>query len=202
MSTTTVPVARLAAPFTLTTFRLLLGPGLLLLIPCQPPRGLFAVLVGLAFLSDWLDGVVARRLGVARPWLRRYDVVADLVFYLSALAAACWLEPTLLGDHAVPIAGLLMLEVVCQIVHWARFRCMIATHAYLCKAWSVVLALMLAVLLGWGESGRPLLVLAIVVGYVAYLDVILILVVARRVPVDVISAYHVWRDERSEGRPA
>lgn len=191
------PLARLAVPFALTTLRLLLGPVVLALAFLPVSRLVFPPLVVVAFLSDWLDGVVARRLGVARPWLRRYDVIADLVFYLSALAAACVLEPALLGDYAVPIIGLLLLEVACQAVHLVRFRAAIATHAYLCKAWSVAIAVMMTVLLGWGEAARPLLVLAIVLGYVAYLDVFLILAVARRVPVDVISSYHVWRDERA-----
>lgn len=196
MVSPSVSVALVSVPFALTTLRLLLGPLVLILAFGQAPRWLFPWLVVVAFFSDWFDGIAARWLGVATPWLRRYDVVADLVFYLAALAAACWLESAWLGEYTVPILGLLGLEVTCQVVHWMRFRAMTATHAWSCKIWSVVMALALTVLLGWGPVARPLVVLTLILGYLAYLDVILILILARQVPVDVVSAYHVWRGNR------
>jgi hypothetical protein len=44
--------------------------------------------------------------------------------------------------------------------------------------------------------GGPLLVAAVVLGYVAYADVLLILVLSPVPPVDTPSAYHVWRSLR------
>ena len=49
---------------------------------------LFGVCLILAFLSDVFDGILARRLNVATPDLRRLDSIADSTFYLAALLAA------------------------------------------------------------------------------------------------------------------
>jgi hypothetical protein len=53
-------------PIALTTLRAALGPAVVLLALDWPSAAAFAVCLTLAFLSDYFDGVIARRLGVAR----------------------------------------------------------------------------------------------------------------------------------------
>src|SRR5262249_28060159 len=66
---------RLAVPLTLTTFRLLLAPTIVIMAHAGVTGPVFAVLMVAAFLSDLFDGILARRLGVVTAALRRYDVV-------------------------------------------------------------------------------------------------------------------------------
>ena len=40
-----------------------------------------------AFLSDVLDGVIARRTGTATPALRYADTIVDTIFYVAAAVA-------------------------------------------------------------------------------------------------------------------
>lgn len=42
-----------------------------------------------AFLSDVFEGVIARRLGIATPGLRRLDSAADTLFFV-AVAIVAW----------------------------------------------------------------------------------------------------------------
>ena len=183
------------APLALTTLRLCLAPVVPAFLLFPLPRPILALIVGVAFLSDWLDGVVARRLGVASPWLRRYDVVADVAFYLAALATAVALEPGAFLPFLPWGALLLAAELLVQIWHYRRWGVPIATHSWACKAWGVVMSVSLAALLGFGVAGW-LLASAFVMASIAYLDVVLILLFARHVPLDVISCWHVWQAER------
>jgi phosphatidylglycerophosphate synthase len=187
-------------PWAMTTLRLCLAPVLPAFLLFPLPRPFLALIVGVAFLSDWLDGVVARRLGVAVPWLRRYDVVADTAFYVAALAMAVALEPGAFLPFLPWMALLLAAELLVQIWHYRRWGAAIATHSWTCKAWGVVMSVSLAVLLGFGVSGW-LLTSVFILASIAYIDVILILLFARRVPLDVISCWHVWQAGRA-GRGA
>jgi CDP-diacylglycerol--glycerol-3-phosphate 3-phosphatidyltransferase len=163
------------------------------------PGAVLAGCVGVAVYSDLLDGMLARRLGGATAALRHYDTAADVLFYLAVLAGAWARHPDALTPYRWPIAGLLGLEVACQALSLARFGRNTATHAWSCKAWSALLAAAFATLFALGRCGA-LLPAAVAFGYLAYLDVLLILWLAPRCPVDVPCAAHAWRLRRA--RPA
>ena len=189
-------LAWLSIPAAMTTLRLAIAPTLVLFTHLNlVPRFIYVLLIVVAFLSDWLDGVVARRLGIATAWLRRYDIVADVTFYVAVLWAVWRLETETVILFRSQFVLLLALEVSCQIIHLVRFHCLIATHAYLCKFWAIFLAATAISLLGFGQAD-PLLQITFVLGYIAYADVLLILLFARRPPIDVISSYHVWLVDR------
>lgn len=70
-----------------------------------------ALAVGLliAALTDLLDGMAARRLGVNSEGLSRFDSLADKVLTLSVLAWLLLLHPAIVADHpALAIAALLL----------------------------------------------------------------------------------------------
>jgi CDP-diacylglycerol--glycerol-3-phosphate 3-phosphatidyltransferase len=188
-----------ALPWTLTTLRLVLAPVLVGLAHAGAGGLAFLVCLSAGFCSDVLDGVLARRLGVQSPALRRYDVVADVAFYLAVLWCVCVLYPEVALAYAWPLAGILLAEVACQTISLVRFGQTTATHAYLCKAWAVLLFASTALLLGFGIAGLLLQVMFVVAG-LAYLDVLLILLLAPTAPVDVPSALHAWRARRSAER--
>jgi CDP-diacylglycerol--glycerol-3-phosphate 3-phosphatidyltransferase len=179
----------------LTTLRLTLAPVLLVLAVLGVRGEVLAACLGAGVYSDWLDGQLARRFGVATPALRRYDCAADVLFYLAVLAGAWVRYPDVLAAYRWPIAGLLGLEASCQVLSLARFRRTTSTHCWSCKVWSVLLWAAFALLFGFGEVG-VLAQAAIAFGYVAYLDVLLILLLAPVCPVDVPSSWHAWRQRR------
>ena len=190
------PILR-SVPFSLTTTRLLIAPTLFILALMNAPRFIFVVLIVISFLTDWLDGVTARKLGIATVFLRRYDIIADLSFYFAVLAAICVLEFETVLAYRGQFIFLFLLEVSCQVFHFIRFRSLTATHAYLCKFWAIFLAAAAISILGY-SSASPLLQITFIVGYIAYADVLLIIFFADRTPVDVISAYHVWQSARKD----
>ncbi len=75
-------------PVLLTGLRALLAPVVVLLSIYAPNPEAFAVCLIAAFVSDIFDGIIARRLNVATPALRRLDSVADTFFYVACGYAA------------------------------------------------------------------------------------------------------------------
>jgi CDP-diacylglycerol--glycerol-3-phosphate 3-phosphatidyltransferase len=155
-------------------------------------NAVFIACLVLAFLSDVLDGLLARWLGVTTPALRRYDSLADIGFYLAVLWCVVVLHPQAVAEYGAWLLALVAAEMMCQILSVWRFGSTTATHAWLCKLWSVLLCLSSVVLLGLGVAGG-LLRLTLFVGGLAYFDVLLILALAPAAPVDVPSCWHAWK---------
>ncbi len=187
---------RLLPPLALTTFRLLLAPAVLVLAAARVSGWVYPALLLAALASDLFDGVLARRLGVSRPWVRRYDSAADVTFYLAVLAAVWVLREPVVREYLGGLAVLLGLEVACNAVSLLRNRALPATHTYLAKAWAVLLAVAFGVVLGWGAAW-PLLDLTVGFGIVVDLEVIGIILLTPGPAVDVPTIAHAWRLRRA-----
>lgn len=189
---TPAPWPRFVPPLALTTFRLLLAPAVVGLASAGTVGWVWPAVLVAALLSDLFDGVFARRLGVSRPWLRRYDSATDVVFYLSVLVAVWLLREGVVRDYAWGIGALLVLELACNGVSLAKNGALPATHSYLAKGWAVLLALTFAVVLGWGEPW-PLLDATVAYGVLVDVEVIAIILVTPGAAVDVPTIVHAWR---------
>ena len=103
-------------PLLLTALRALLAPVMVALalsrpsmssapfMPDTPSMPAFGACLIAAFLSDVFDGIMARRLGIATPRLRRLDSLADSLFYASAAFAAWHLYPRAFTERLAPLA--------------------------------------------------------------------------------------------------
>jgi len=72
-----------------TLFRLILGPAFFLARARDMGWGVLMVIVGLAILTDWLDGFLARRWHVVTAGGKLLDPFADALFCMIALYD-CW----------------------------------------------------------------------------------------------------------------
>jgi CDP-diacylglycerol--glycerol-3-phosphate 3-phosphatidyltransferase len=175
--------------------RLALVPIVLVLSYWWPSGTALAACVIVGVLSDWLDGVFARRLGVATPRLRRYDSGTDVLFYLSLAWAAWVLHRDIIVEYGWGIAALIGLEVVCNVLSLSRFGRPPATHSLAAKIWALVLCAGFVALFAFGRS-RGWMDAVIVWGIIADVEVIAILLVSKRPPVDVLTILHAWRGAR------
>jgi phosphatidylglycerophosphate synthase len=173
-----------SVPFALTLLRLLLAPLLVGLVYADAAGAAFAAVVLAAFTSDYFDGVLARRLGVATPELRHFDSRADLVFYATAAWTVWMLRPDVARSIAVPALVVIGLDVVRHVFDFAKFGRDVAYHAWSSKAWGLSLALALVLLLGFGMSGL-FVWLAVWLGILAQLEGLLISVILPRWTSDV-----------------
>jgi CDP-diacylglycerol--glycerol-3-phosphate 3-phosphatidyltransferase len=185
--------ARAALPAGLTTLRLLLAPVVLLCASGPAPGWVFVAILTAALLTDIFDGVIARRLGVATPALRRYDSIVDTVFHCAVFYAVWLLHPDLVRAHAPWLWTLLGLEILRYIVDWAKFGREASYHMWSAKAWGAVLFATLVAILGFGFSG-PLMPLAIGLGILTDLEGLTASLILPVWMHDVPSVVHAWRE--------
>jgi CDP-diacylglycerol---glycerol-3-phosphate 3-phosphatidyltransferase len=175
-------------PFALTTLRLLLGPITLLCALMNVPRWVYLPILVTGTLSDIFDGVLARRFGVATPALRRYDSMADVIYYLFILAVANFIcQPVIMQNWRL-IALILLSEAGCILVSYIRFGKYPATHSYLAKFYGLCLLVALIALLVFNAGNRALIALT-VVALTANLEIIAIHLLMNTPPVDVRSIF-------------
>ena len=185
-------IRRTHIPLALTALRALLAPVVVALALLWPRPWAFALCLVAAFLSDLFDGIVARRLGVATPALRRLDSGADSLFYVAALFAAWYLHPSVIAHHAVTLALLAALEVARYALDLLKFGREASYHMWSSKLWGLALfAGFLALLVG-GDDGVAVTA-AIVLGIVADLEGLAISCTLKAWKNDVPSIFHALR---------
>jgi phosphatidylglycerophosphate synthase len=173
-----------SVPIALTTLRLLLAPVLVWLVYAEAPSMAFAAVVGVAFVSDYFDGVIARRIGVATPELRHFDSRADLVFYATAAWSVWMLRPDVARSIALPALVVIALDLVRHGFDYLKFGRDVAYHALSSKVWGLSLALALILLLGF-RIAWPFVEIAAWLGIVAQAEGLLISVVLKEWKTDV-----------------
>lgn len=156
----------------LTLFRLGLAPALVVLAQTGASGVVLALALVAGFLSDILDGVVARRAGAVTPLLRRLDSTVDTVFYLGVAYATWRRHPAELRALAVPILIVIGAEALNYAAAYARFRREASYHARSARLWGLLLFLALFVLLATGRA--TLLPVALVVGMIAQAEALAI----------------------------
>ncbi len=87
----------------------------------------------LGLLSDIFDGIIARKYGVSSVRLRRMDSQVDLVFWL-AIGFSCYLlNPEIIKEHKIGIISIFVMEAMCYLISFLRFKKETCTHAFLSK---------------------------------------------------------------------
>lgn len=181
-----------AIPLGLTVLRALLAPVVILLALYRPSHLAFGSCLVLAFLSDVFDGIIARRLNVATPTLRRLDSIADSVFYVAAVFATWHLYPSVIHEYLPALLALAALEVGRYLFDLAKFKREASYHMWSSKLWGIFLFAGFFELLALGISGFPV-AMAIYVGIVADLEGLLISIVLREWETDVPTFIHALR---------
>ncbi len=176
-------------PLSLIVLRVLLAPAIVLLAWYSPDHRAFGVCLTLGFLSDVFDGVIARRLGIATPTLRRLDSVADTIFYIAATFAVWQLEPQVILEHSRAFLLLLALELTRYAFDLAKFGREASYHMWSSKAWGLVLFVAFFAMLVFGYGGS-LVAIPIYLGIVANVEGLAISVALMEWRSDVPSLFH------------
>lgn len=175
----------------LTLLRLALAPALVILALGDAPGVALALALVAGFVSDILDGVVARRAGVVTPRLRRLDSAVDTVFYLGVAYASWHRHAADLRPLALPILIVIGAEALNYGAAYARFRREASYHARSARLWGLLLFLSLLLLLATGRA--TLLPVALLAGMVAQVETFAITLVLPQWRHDVPSVWHARR---------
>ena len=177
-------------PFALTLLRLLLGPIALICALTNVSRWIYLPLLVTGTLSDILDGILARCLGVATPALRRFDSITDGIYYLFILGAAWILCHAVIVQNRLLLALILVSEAVVILVCYAKFGKYPATHSWLAKFYGLCLLGGLIALLVFNAGNWAIIALAIV-ALVTNAEILAIHLLMNKPPVDVKSIFKI-----------
>jgi len=184
-------------PLALVALRLALAPTILLVAAVRPNAAAFGICLVLAFLSDYFDGVIARRLGVVTEFLRHADSVVDTVFYLCTAAAIALTAPEILSQRWFALLVLLSLEVARYVFDLRKFGKEAAYHMWSSKLWGLLLFLGAFSVLALNTASW-LVALAIYWGVLADLEGLAISLVLRRWRADVPTYWHARKLARTD----
>ncbi|OQP61798.1 CDP-alcohol phosphatidyltransferase [Niastella vici] len=178
-------------PITLIYTRLLLGVCILLLsiVQIDHYNVIAVVLFATGLLTDIFDGIIARRLNVSSPQLRRMDSTIDQVFFIMVAIATYIQCREFFYNNAVKLAILLGTEALTYVVSFIKFKKEVATHAIASKVWTLILfATLIQIMVAC--KAPALFQWCFYVGMLSRLEIIAILLFLREWTNDVPSVYH------------
>lgn len=171
---------------------------LLLLLALSEQREAFIWLLALAFLTDAVDGVLARTMGQTSRLGAQLDSWADVAIY-TVTAIALWrLWPALVRSEWLAVAAVVVSFVLPALAGLLRFRRFTSYHTLLVKV-AVAATFVGLLLMLLGVSVWPFR-LAALLAVLAALEEIAITVVLREERSDVVSLWHVLRQQRESVR--
>ena len=101
---------------------------------------IFVTVLVIAFVSDAIDGPIARHLHQESTARSKMDTCADVSIYFSYFLSACWLWPDIIRRE-LPYVVMLAASILMPAIAGAlKFRCITAYHTWLVKIASVCIA--------------------------------------------------------------
>ncbi|MGE5395554.1 MAG: CDP-alcohol phosphatidyltransferase family protein [Candidatus Saccharibacteria bacterium] len=181
-------------PFLLIWSRILIALAIVMVALARLPQApvMIVSLMSAGLITDILDGIIARKLGVATQRLRVWDSNVDQFFWLTILACIFAQHASFIKSHYLPIVAIAGLEVLAHLFSFLKFRRTVATHSWLAKLWTLTLFAFLADLSLHGQSNFWLKLCA-VLGIVSRLEILLILFLLKEWTTDVASVLMVKR---------
>lgn len=196
-----VAIARFV-PLALTVLRAALAPVVVTLAIYFPAPSAFGACLISALLSDIFDGMIARRLKIATPSLRRLDSIVDTAFYLAASVAVWHLYPQAIIKRLLPLSALAFLEVARYGFDMAKFGRETSYHMWSSKLWGIALFAGFFCLLVLGKD-NVVVSFMVYLGIVADVEGLAISLVLREWRADVPSIVHAMRQKKvARGRVA
>lgn len=119
----------------LTILRIILCPVLLWMLIANCQLEFASYLLAFAFLTDLLDGYLARRLKVTSDLGCKLDSVADDLLFCVSILYIKYLFPEVISDHVFAISAASGFFFTKMFLLWFRYRKFISgMHTYLTKA--------------------------------------------------------------------
>ena len=177
-------------PDKISLFRMTMAPVLLLLAWFHEGQ-IFIIVLALAYVSDAIDGPIARRLGQQSAIGPRLDTWADASIYLSVPLAAWWLWPEMFMREMLYFMCIIASIIFPLLAGVIKFRQTTGYHTWLAET-AAVCTTISSLLLFTGIMAWPFRISALLC-LVSGLEEILITLSLTEPASDVRSLWHVIR---------
>ncbi len=182
-------------PNLISLFRVLLIP-LLVYLAWQGQTGPFLVLLVLAFLSDTIDGYLARKLKQTSALGSSLDSWGDFALFITIPLCVWWLWPGLLRQELLFVMIALTSLILPVAAGFFKYKRLTSYHTWAAKAAATLLCISLLILLG-GGSPLPFRI-AVVIFAVAEVEELAITACLPRWHRDIHGVWHAVRLMRKE----
>lgn len=146
------------------------------------------------FVSDIVDGMIARRLKVSTAQLRQADSWADVCFYCGVFVSTWLVHPDTVIAFRLPLLVVAVSQLSLYLLSWLKFKKFPSYHTYTAKAWGISLFIATVSLFGWNYAGWSLWG-AIVVGLINTFEEITITLILPEWKHDVLSIAHALQEQ-------
>ncbi len=129
-------------PIALIITRFIIGIFLVIMtVKARKISRLFLFLFIFGVFSDFIDGVIARHIGLSSTKLCIFDGYADLILY-SGTFFSLWLAyPKIIGKSTYALLLLLLFQIVSWIFCYIKFGTTTSWHTYIAKIFGISLFL-------------------------------------------------------------
>jgi phosphatidylglycerophosphate synthase len=184
------------ASYLLIIVRFLIGPFLFYDAYDGTTDVWFLIALTVGFLSDILDGVIARRAHTVSARLRELDGRTDVWFFAFIAASAWRTHPELVIAYRIPLLTVLGFQILAWVVDWIKYRRFSNYHAYSAKAFGLSI---FATTVAWFTSSYAdiLIWFTVFFGMFCMLEEIAITLSLPRWVYDVPSIFHAIRIRRA-----
>jgi len=184
-------------PNLLTLLRLVLAPVMVLVACGGRHPALVLALMGFCFVTDLVDGVLARWLRSTSAFSARLDSIADFTFYLCIPVAGWLVWPAIVAREAPWFIAGVASVVLPATVGFAKFRLASGYHVWLAKLAACCMGVGVLLLFGFGIAA-PFRV-AVAVAIIAAFEEIAITLVLEQPRADVRGLWQVLAERRASG---
>ncbi|HMH33266.1 MAG TPA: CDP-alcohol phosphatidyltransferase family protein [Puia sp.] len=179
-----------------TLYRLFSAPLLVLMIVYDRPD-VFKWLLAVSFLTDAVDGFLARKYKVGSVFGARLDSIADDLTILAAVVGMIAFKKEFLKEEFVLFIFLLALYLFQTILAFIKYRKMTSFHTYGAKVAAVLQGVFLLLLFFLPQPVYILFYLAMIATGAELVEEIILVFLLREWTADVKGLYWVLRKKKS-----
>ena len=179
----------------ITLYRIIAAPVLFLLV-INHKQDIFKWLLAISFLTDAIDGFIARRYKITSKLGSTLDSIGDDVTIVAAVTGIFVLKPEFVRQQATPIIMLLALFLLQTILALIRYRKLSSFHTYAAKIAAILEGIFLLLFF----FDKPVDILFSITAVVIAIDLVEEIILAMLLPnweTDVKGLYWVMKRKKS-----
>lgn len=184
---------KLNIPNILSLYRIFIFPVLLLLIYSGHEK-MFVLFISLNFITDVLDGFIARRFNMRTETGAKLDSIADIGTYIAAFYGVFEFRMDFVREHAFGLAAFVSLYILSFLVTIIRFGRICGLHLYSFKLTGYLQAAFLVTLFYYG-SVEWFYYLMITAGCWANIEEMIIFLMLKEPQTDVKGLYWILKNK-------
>ena len=183
-------------PNALSAFRLLTFPALIYLILTKKGDW-FAILLCINLVTDILDGWIARAWKLQTALGAKLDSLADISVYIAAFWGVFTFKQVEIGEMVHWLWPFVGLFVIAHTISFIRFGKLPSLHLYSSKVGGYIQGSFFFVLFAF-QYVEPLFILALVSGYLSWIEEIIVLILLKEYRSNVKGLY--WVLSQNSGK--